>query len=111
MIETTEALVARTAEGVSTETPKALLVGTAEVLMTVTGIPEVVDTEISEAPTSNSGGCLGGRPHADAGAVSTRGNLKRRETDATWDPGPGLTRYVQRVEWRSWQEMGCNPVF
>ena len=57
--ENPEALVAGMAEGASTEAPEALLVGTVEVFKTVTGIPEAVDTEIPEAPTSCSGRCLG----------------------------------------------------
>ena len=88
--ETPEVLLAGTAEGASTETPEALLAGTAELLMTVTGIPEAVDMEIPKATTSCCGRCLGGRPRANAGAVSTQGNWKRWRTDATWDPGPGV---------------------
>ena len=49
----------------------------------VTGIPEVVDAGNPEAQTTLSGGCLGGQLRAEAGAVITRGNWKRQETDAT----------------------------
>ena len=49
----------------------------------VMGIPEAVDAANSEAPTTLSGRCLGGRQRADAGAVITRGNWKRWETEAT----------------------------
>ena len=66
-----------------TEAPEVLVAKTPEVLNAVTGIPEVVDTEIPEGPTTRSGGCLGGRLIADAGAVITWGDLKIRETDAT----------------------------
>ena len=59
--ETPAVLVAGMAKGASTETPEALVEGIAEVLTTVTGIPEAVDTEVPEAPTTCSGGCLGDR--------------------------------------------------
>ena len=49
----------------------------------VTGIPEAVDAGNPETLTTLSGGCLGGRLRAAAGAVITRGNCKRWETEAT----------------------------
>ena len=70
------------------------MVGTTK-LMAVTGIPEAVATKIPEVPTTRSGGCLGGRLRADAGAVSTRGNFKRLDTDATGIPGPGVNKVLR----------------
>ena len=49
----------------------------------VTGIPEEVDAANPKVPTTSSGGYLGGQLRADAGAVITRGDWKRQETDAT----------------------------
>ena len=43
-------------------------------LKIVTGIPKAVDVGNPEAPTTLSGGCLGGRLRAEAGAVIKRGN-------------------------------------
>ena len=64
-------------------TPEAVVAGKAKVPRAVIEIPEAVYTGIPEAQTLLSGGCLGGRQCADAGAVITQGNWKRWETDAT----------------------------
>ena len=51
------------------------MAGTPEVLMPVTGIPEVVEMEIPEVLTIRSGRCLGGWLRVDVVvAVSTQGN-------------------------------------
>ena len=72
-----------------TGTPEALVAGKPEVLRAIMEIPEVVDVGIPKVSTILSGGCLGGRPRADAWAVIAQGNWKRWETEARWHPGPG----------------------
>ena len=74
------------------------MTGKPEATKMVKGIPEAVDGEIPEASSILSGGCLGGRPHADAWAVIIWGNWKRRETEARWDPGPGANKVLTASE-------------